>query len=512
MNNIDKSKFKLVEQGRIHDQKLSTKPISYFADVWYHFTRNKSSVVAGIIIVVLVLFALFQPLVQSWSGTSLTVSWLDADYNFLTPKLKMFEGTAFWSGASKRTTGERDYEYYLALGLAANYYDNGGSLYLEDGINGQYAPIKKFYGAEMVGKAMSYSYLVDGYYGKGFFIKSVSRSDYEMIRAWEEESGLHVIFPMVSDKNNSSNWAGIVGDFNTWGNYWYMMDTQGNAVLSETGELVPNYLLDANGDVAFYQQTGLTGSQYLIRVQAYNYFMYKHGFEPVFTFGTDLGGFDIASRLAGGIKLSLMLSIFVSLLNLLIGAFIGAHAGYYGGWVDMTIERLTDILANIPFMVVVILFKAYLVDTGQVSSFVGLLFAFVATGWIATSGLVRMQFYRFKNMEYIMAARTLGAGNYRLMFKHIFPNAIGTMITSSVLVIPGVIASESMLSYLGIINLGSASVTSIGTMLAAGRSVVMQYPHILLFPAVVLSLLMICFNLVGNGLRDAFNPSLRGAE
>ena len=123
-----------------------------------------------------------------------------------------------------------------------------------------------------------------------------------------------------------------------------------------------------------------------------------------------------------------------------------------------------------------------------------------------------MQFYRYKNQEYVMAAKTLGASNKRLMFKHIFPNALGTLITSSVLVIPSVIFSESSLTYLGIVNLDSAELTSVGTMLANGKNVMQTYPHVILFPALLISLLMITFNLFGNGLRDAFNPSLRGAD
>ena len=125
---------------------------------------------------------------------------------------------------------------------------------------------------------------------------------------------------------------------------------------------------------------------------------------------------------------------------------------------------------------------------------------------------VRMQFYRFKNQEYILAARTLGASDFRLMFKHIFPNAIGTIITGSVLVIPSVVYSESNLTYLGIVNLDSSTMTSVGSMLSAGQPLLTTYPHVILFPALFISLMMISFNLFGNGLRDAFNPSLRGTE
>ena len=141
-----------------------------------------------------------------------------------------------------------------------------------------------------------------------------------------------------------------------------------------------------------------------------------------------------------------------------------------------------------------------------------LFISFFLTGWIGMAGRTRMQFYRFKNQEYVLAARTLGAKDTRIMFKHIFPNSLGTIVTSCVLVIPSVIFSESSLTYLGIVNLESSTITSVGTMLANGKVTLHTYPHVILFPAIFISLLMITFNLFGNGLRDAFNPSLRGAE
>ena len=132
--------------------------------------------------------------------------------------------------------------------------------------------------------------------------------------------------------------------------------------------------------------------------------------------------------------------------------------------------------------------------------------------WIATARRVRSQFYRFKGQEYVLAARTMGAKDGRIIFKHIFPNAIGTVITSSALAIPATILSESVLSYLGILHLGGVDGTSLGTLLADAQSRWTQFPHLMLYPAVVISLLMISFNLFGNGLRDALNPALRGVE
>ena len=171
-------------------------------------------------------------------------------------------------------------------------------------------------------------------------------------------------------------------------------------------------------------------------------------------------------------------------------------------------ERFVEILGSIPFMIVITLLKYHL----DVSHIVVLFISFFLTGWTGMAGRTRMQFYRFKNQEYVLVARTLGARDKRVMFKHIFPNAIGTLITSSVLVIPSVIFSETSLSYLGIINLATGSLTSVGTLLSTGQTYLFTYPHMILFPAIFISLLMLSFNLFGNGLRDAFNPSLRGSE
>ena len=215
-------------------------------------------------------------------------------------------------------------------------------------------------------------------------------------------------------------------------------------------------------------------------------------------------------RLAGAIQLSLFVAICVSVINFTIGALYGSTEGYYGGVIDLTMERISDILAGVPFIVVATLFQIHL--SAKVGAIPSLLFAFVLTGWIGTASRVRTQFYRFKNQEFVMAARTLGATDTRIIWKHIFPNSLGTIITSVALVIPSVIFTESMLSYLGIVKLGTANQTSVGTLLSDASGIWTNYPHLMIVPAITISLLMICFNLFGNGLRDAFNPSLRGVE
>lgn len=134
--------------------------------------------------------------------------------------------------------------------------------------------------------------------------------------------------------------------------------------------------------------------------------------------------------------------------------------------------------------------------------------ALCATGWFGTVSLTRTQFYRFKDREYILAARTLGAKDGRLIFRHILPNAIGTLITSSILMIPSVIFSEASLSYLHLVN----GMQGFGSTLSENQQYMTTQPYLILFPSVVMALIMISFNLFGNGLRDAFNPSLKGGE
>lgn len=211
-----------------------------------------------------------------------------------------------------------------------------------------------------------------------------------------------------------------------------------------------------------------------------------------------------------GIKLSILVALCVSAINLVIGAVYGAVEGYYGGTVDIVLERISDILGGVPFIVVATLFQIHL--SQKVGAIPSLLFAFVLTGWLGTAYRVRSQFYRFKNQEYVMAARTLGAKDRRIIWKHIFPNSLGTIITSCALVIPGVINQESTLSFLGIVKFSTAKTTSLGTLLSDASGIWTNYPHLMIYPALFLALLMICFNLFGNGLRDAFNPALRGVE
>ncbi len=203
-----------------------------------------------------------------------------------------------------------------------------------------------------------------------------------------------------------------------------------------------------------------------------------------------------------------------------VGTFLQPVEEYLASKIPATLYvNVLSLIFSVPlgilFGVIAAVFKNKWQDQ-VINVFMGSMFAmffcFIFFGWISTSSTVRAQFYRFKGQEYVMASRTLGAKDSRLIFKHILPNASGFIITACVLSIPYTIFSEATYSYLGIVNLNSKTTTSLGSMLQNGQATLSTYPHCVFFPAVFLALLLICFNIFGNGLRDAFNPSLRGAE
>lgn len=225
---------------------------------------------------------------------------------------------------------------------------------------------------------------------------------------------------------------------------------------------------------------------------------------PIHIFGTERQGKDLFKFVFSGLRTSLLLGIVVALINITIGVIWGSISGYFGGLTDLIMERITDILSGIPWIV---LMTVLTLKLGQ--NFFVFALALCLTGWIGTESITRSQFYRYKGREYVLAARTLGAKSGRLIFRHILPNAIGTIVTSSVLMVPGVIFSEATISFLG---LGLQNVDSLGVILSRAETNFSSYPYQLVIPSIIISLLMICFNLFGNGLRDAFNPSLKGSE
>ena len=220
--------------------------------------------------------------------------------------------------------------------------------------------------------------------------------------------------------------------------------------------------------------------------------------------GTDKSGKDMLKMVFEGLRTSLLLGIITFGICFTIGLVWGSISGYFGGTVDLVMERISDILGYIPGIVLLTLIIIHLG-----SNFGSFLFSMCLTGWLGTAGLTRTQFYRFRGREYVLASRTLGASDARLITRHILPNGLGTIITASVLIIPSVVFSEANISYLG---LGLKNESSLGVILSDNQAELLTSPYLLIFPAVIIALLMISFNLFGNGLRDAINPSLKGED
>lgn len=513
---IPPEKFEFVHSGeRIADKKFEDKPIGYFKDAWIRFRKNHASVVATIIIICIVLFAFLTPIFN----TRYNARFMDSYYAKKAPRALALRPYGIFDGGTTRTFSEKGLIKAVAIGVGAEDYD-GHSVSLGEGLESYYQPMLKISDPieKRAGKKITLTFngKIDTYLEVGFMYLSLEQAEYQRIVQWEKDNNLHVFYPLVEDNNYNADAKDANNWYKTKKNVPVRINEKGKAeelTYSPDTVLEDNYKRDAEGNLVYYEYAGggnFETAQYKVRVLYYNYYRYKNGFEPNYILGTDSQGYDLALRMAGGIKLSLLVAICVSFINFIIGAVYGAIEGYYGGLTDLILERISDILSGVPFIIVATLFQIHL--AAKVGAVPSLLFAFVLTGWIGTASRVRTQFYRFKNQEYVMAARTLGARDSRIIWKHIFPNSLGTIITSCALVIPGVINSESMLSYLGIVKLGSAGSTSLGTLLSDASSIWTNYPHLMIYPALILSLLMICFNLFGNGLRDAFNPSLRGVE
>lgn len=511
--NISKELLTFKEQdGNIHDQKLDTKPVGYFKDAFNRFKRNKASIVATIIIGILILFAIIVPIFSNYRVSYAEDSHYPIFQNAL-PKSGFTDGIDFWDGCKENSvTADKFYEY-MAI------YTETGNKPIK---NNEYKTVTTGKGAIAAMQKTYYVIREDSYYKKGVISKLVNEEEYLDIQKYQNETGIQVIYPAIADSKVQASNA----------NMWYKTDAKNKVVWGSGGaeelDFIPNYAeyngkddynsirIAAEGDTPKWNYAYKKDGSYEVRVSYYDYYCfynktyYDDGVtKPVFMFGTTDAGQDILTCLASGARFSLILSVIVASVNLIVGAIIGAIEGYYGGAIDLIIERIIDILGSIPFMIVITLLKYHL----KAGDMIVLFISFFITGWTGMASRTRMQFYRFKNQEYVLVARTLGASDSRIMFKHIFPNAIGTLITGSVLVIPSVIFSETSLSYLGIINLESGNLISVGTLLGKGNSTTLiSAPHVILFPALFISLLMLSFNLFGNGLRDAFNPSLRGTE
>ncbi|HKS71343.1 MAG TPA: ABC transporter permease [Ktedonobacterales bacterium] len=217
--------------------------------------------------------------------------------------------------------------------------------------------------------------------------------------------------------------------------------------------------------------------------------------------GTDDVGRDEFARLLFGAQVSLLIGLFSMLVAIVIGVAMGAVAGFLGGWVDALMMRITDVFLAVPLYLILFVLSATFLSRGDVLSIVLLIAVF---SWAATARIVRGEFLSLKQHEFLLAARTLGAGNLRLMLRHILPNAAGPIIVSATLLVGNNIIVESTLSFFGF---GLQPPTSSwGTMLAASQPYVSIHPILVFAPGLAILVTVLAVNLMGDGLRDALDP------
>lgn len=438
MDNMSKEKFILVQQDEVlYDEGLKTKSIGYYKDAWLRFKKNKASVVASIILIILIIMSTIGPFLNGYDLNDQSAKW-SARLKDLPPNVESLS----WM---KLFNGEKD----------------------------------------LTGSPQNFSNLPEG------------------------------IIVRIKSFNSITNQMTVVVDYYAYVNHYYSAfidpETQTYASTSYTNLSIEEYEAIkaaelATGETIILQDAAQIAGFYKVRVDFFKFLEHVYHLEDVnFWFGSDSQGRDLFTELWSGARLSLLLAFSVSVINIIIGIIVGSTSGYYGGTVDIVIERLSEILSGLPFLAILTLLLLRYGNSPWI-----IVVAFTLTGWLGISSLTRTQFYRYKSREYVLAARTLGAKDRRIMYRHIFPNAVGTLITSLVLYIPAVIFAEATYSFLGIINYGE--VISVGRLLSNGQLVMKESFYQIFFPSVFISLLMLSFNLFGNGLRDAFNPSLRGVE
>ena len=629
-DSLDKSKFEFVQaEKKIYDKKFETKPVGYFKDAMNRFVRNKTNLIASIILLTLILLSIFVPIFSTKNAEI-----LEERLAYLPPRIPLLEKIGIADGTKMRYDQPVNPEtidpetglglpfstnpIYIQMNTLENYYmtcterdelclggevellidrtaravqvrstawvtlmqafnskivvdvermtsGNNEVLYVQIGpILGQYVTIGEItepgvyefdpyvvnnvplsariqlrFASDTRTSRVSlnsvavtsdsenpaHSYYADGYNLSRFTLVTEPSVDGvpgiagSIVRANGQRLMSSFRFDAYGEAFGERNILAFSAN-----EYNRLMEEYADICIPVMDPRYPDGWIFENEDCPFarvIQQNESVyvpgkGEQFSYQL-VLNYRVYM-GYDeiPYFLFGTSAAGKDMVKLIWIGLRTSLTIGFLVAVINISIGIVYGAISGYYGGQIDIIMERFSEIIGRIPWLVTLSIFIA-LIGPGIQT----LIYVMIVSGWIGVASVTRTQFYRYKGREYVLASRTLGAKDARLIFRHILPNGIGTIITSSILMIPALIFTEATLSYLGfgighgqsfdILGINMSGV-SIGVLLSDGRNQLRQNPHLTLFPAIIISILMITFNMFGNALRDAFNPALRGSE
>ncbi len=219
-------------------------------------------------------------------------------------------------------------------------------------------------------------------------------------------------------------------------------------------------------------------------------------------FGTDVFGRDQWTRVWYGTRISLLIGLVAAAINLVIGVFYGAISAIMGGQVDAVMQRIIEVLVGIPSLIIVILFMMVLPPgVGTI------IIAMSITGWVNMARLVRAQILKLKNQEFVLAAQLLGTSKWKIITRHLIPNTISVIVIQVMFAIPSAIFTEAFLSFIGV-GLAEPK-ASLGVLINNGYKALRSAPFLLIYPAIAIVLIMVCFSIVGDGLRDAFDPRMK---
>ena len=355
---ISPDKFEFVNMNtRLTDVKFDDKPIGYFKDAWIRFRKSTAAVVATGIILLIFLFSVIAPLFTKNPST-----FMDTYYAKKGPYINSLRKAGMANGSVNRDFSEMGLIAKIAVGIGAEDWEGTGDVTLEQGMASEFQPMLSisdpYIQIDAAKKEKKYFHgVIDAYNEVGFIYKSVEQEEYQRMVAWEEETGLHLLYPLIEDNKYTPDASDA--------NYWFKCKKYQPIYINEKGKtknveyapgmvLEDNYKRDAEGNAIKWEYTGggsFETAHIKVRVLYKNYYIYKNGFEPQYIFGTDSQGYDLMLRLAGGLRLSLLLAVSVSVINFILGAFYGSIEGFYGGWVDLLMERVSDILSGVPFII-----------------------------------------------------------------------------------------------------------------------------------------------------------------
>jgi oligopeptide transport system permease protein len=317
----------------------------------------------------------------------------------------------------------------------------------------------------------------------------------------------HLIQEMVFDtgatffkdawKRFSKNKGGVIGLFAII--FILMMALIGPMLGTHVyNELIAEHI-DLPARIPFLENFGIFDGS----VNGLNPYITRGLTDVYYWFGTDNLGRDLWARVWMGTRISFFVAFVAVAIDVVFGITYGLVSGYFGGKVDLVMQRVVEVISGIPNLVVVILLVLVL-KPGLTS----IILALMITGWISMSRVVRSQTLKIKEMEFVLAAKTLGASSFFIIAKEVLPNIIGQIIVMTMFSIPSAIFYESFLAFIG---LGlQPPIASLGVLISRGYLAMLTYPHMVTFPVIVLSTLMLSFNLVADGLRDAFDPKMKG--